>query len=184
MHSLVKRIKMLEAAWNQGDLETVLSLYTDDMVLSCNEHAMASGKQGIADLLAMDAATHCEIHFSHCVPVDDDTVACTIVETNDLYRCIGLGEFRKIDIIRFRDGLICEETEACDVGQWHTMRRSVDELFASVYEWASREQPEALAEIQAGGDVTRNKDSFVKLIALCRQWKGATREGHPGGDCP
>jgi len=183
MHRLVKRIKMLEKAWNEGDLQTVLSLYTDDMVLSCNEHSMASGKQGIADLLAMDAATHCEIHFQHCVPVDEDTVACTIIEINDLYRCIGIGEFRKIDIIRFRDGLICEETEACDVDQWHAMRRRIDELFASVYEWAALEKPEALVEIQAGGEVVRNKDAFVKLITLCRQWKGATRGDHPGEAC-
>jgi len=173
MHSLVKKIRMLEKAWNEGDLQTVLSFYTDDIVLSCNGRTEAAGKQGIAELLEMDVAAHCEIAFRHCLPVDDDTLACTLVERNDFYRCMGLEEFRKIDIIRFRGGLICEETEACDVEQWQTMRRWTRSLFDSVHEWAQRERPEAVPEIWPDGELVHTKDNVGKLLALCHEWKAA-----------
>jgi len=178
MNPLIQRVKLLEKAWNEGDKEMVLSLYTDDMVLSCNGRTEAAGREGVVALLELDVATHCEIHFCNFVTVDDDTLACTIVERNDFYRCMGMDEFRKIDVIRFRDGLICEETEACDVEQWQEMRNRMDALYGSVFEWAARERPEELAAIPLGSDSARSKEGLIKLIALCRQWKAATQEQH------
>jgi nuclear transport factor 2 (NTF2) superfamily protein len=182
MHRLVKKVKLLEKAWNEGDRETVLSLYTEDVVLTCNGRTAALGKEGIAELLEMDVAAHCEIRFKKCLPVDGDTLACTLVEMNDFYRCMGLEEFRKIDIVRFRDGLICEETEACDVEQWQTMRRWMRSLFDSVHEWALRERPEIVPEIWPGGELLRTKETVTKLLALCCEWKGSLCSHETAGD--
>jgi hypothetical protein len=183
MNLLMQKVKLLEKAWNEGDTETVLSLYTDDIVLSCNGRTEAAGKEGIAALLEMDVATHCQIEFCNFVEEDYDTLACTIVERNDFYRCIGLSEFRKIDIIRFRDGLICEETEACDVEQWQAMRRKMDTLYEAVFEWAAREMPEAVAEIQPFGELDRSNEGIMKLLALCHQWKASLQGEDAAGSC-
>lgn len=171
MNPLVRKVKLLEKAWNAGDTETMLSLYTDDIVLSCNGHTTADGKEGMASLLEMDVAAGCEIKFSNVRVVDDDTLACTVTERNGFYDLVGVEEFRKIGIIQFRGGLICEETEACDVEQWQSMRSAMHALYDAVFEWAAQERPEVLAEIRPDGELVRSKESTTKLLALCREWK-------------
>lgn len=177
MNPLIRKVRLLEKAWNEGDTETMLSLYTDDIVLSCNGRVTADGKEGMALLLEMDVAAGCEIAFSNIVVLDDDALACTVTERNDFFRLFGLGEFRKINIVRFRDGLICEETEACDVGQWQAMRSTMHALYEAVFEWAAQERPDVLAEIRPGGELVQSKECTTKLLALCREWKQATGEG-------
>ncbi len=177
MNPLIQKVKLMEKAWNEGDTATMLSLYTDDIVLSCNGQTTANGKEGMIALLEMDVAAGCEVEFSNITVVDDDTLACTVTERNDFYRLFGLEEFRKIDIIRFRDGLICEETEACDVEQWQAMRSTMHALFGAVFEWAAQERPEVLAQIRPGGELVRSKESTTNLLALCREWKEAAGAG-------
>lgn len=177
MNPLIQKVKLLEKAWNEGDTETMLSLYTDDIVLSCNGQVTADGREGMALLLEMDVAAGCEIEFSNVRVVDEDTLACTVTERNDFYDLIGLGQFRKINIMQFQDGLICEETECCDVKQWQSMRSAMHALYDTVFEWAAQERPEVLAEIRPDGELVRSKESTAKLLTLCREWKEATGAG-------
>lgn len=171
MHALVEKVKLLEKAWNAGDREAVLSLYADDIVLCYNAEVQAEDKKGIARLLEMDVAAHTEVKFVDVRVVEKDAVACTMVETNDFYRLIGLPEFRKIDTIRFRDGLICEESEACDVHEWQAMRRAMRALYDTVFEWAAVAYPETLAAIRPEGQLLRTGEAYAQLVALCDEWK-------------
>lgn len=116
-----KFVESLDAAWNSGDLERILTFYSDDFVL---ESPIVRTRLGIADGL-LHGKLSVRRWWARCLEVVPDlrTELLGIIGCADpdriayLYRLIYPGASEKPVVSIFQmnqQGLICRETFYCD----------------------------------------------------------------------
>jgi ketosteroid isomerase-like protein len=155
-----------QEAVNAGDVDKVMSLYSDQPRFSVPGLFDLQGPEALRGLAHYDRMLNTTLEFSG-LEARGDTVFCRAKETNDWIETADIGEFYYQAVIVVRRGRI-ETIEA-------TFTPETDRAFRRVMvpltEWAKAERPDQLAEMMPQGEFLYNAGNAKKNLSLLRDFK-------------
>jgi ketosteroid isomerase-like protein len=164
-------LKAFEKAYNDHDVERVMSFYAEDAIHEVPGQFMLRGKEEIRGLVEYDAVSNARLSFSK-YRVEGQTIMCQSTVTDDWIKAAGIEEVHYSTKLVFKDGLIQQWTAQTSPEAVQQLTK----LFTSVTEWASRERPRELEELISQGDFVYSAENARKSLALLREWQKATGE--------
>ncbi|MHC4692649.1 MAG: nuclear transport factor 2 family protein [Planctomycetota bacterium] len=165
--NLDETIEAYQEARNNGDVEKVMSFYTEDIRYEVVGQWKVTGKEKLKDRVEIDAVLNIHLIFTD-IKSSENKVTCKVEEQSDLLKVGGVDtlyyEFREFI---FEDGLIKEvKTQVTRDGL--DALRDIQTAFTK---WAVENRKEEYEELRKERVV--DKDIFVKWLALMRQWREA-----------
>ena len=161
---MVERVKAMQEAHNNHDVEKELSFFADDVRLEFGGSFVIEGKEELRKAVERNAIFNSHMTFTD-FEVSGNTVNCKVKEENDLLKAAGIGPmYYEFSQHVFEEGLI-KELRA------RAMQESVDALLefrASFEKWASEKRSQEWDELKAEG-IT--KENVSKRLALVREWR-------------
>jgi len=164
--NLMDLIKAYEKAYNEHDLEGVMSLYAEDVRFEAIGSFVKAGKEEVRKLTEYDFAVNVQMDISN-IKVVGDTIIFRLTESNDWFRLAGIDELvYEPNKVVFKDGLIKEirseitKESAMDFGKvWKDLKG-----------WAKEEKVEELSELMPDGVFIYNKNTAKKWLELLKEW--------------
>jgi hypothetical protein len=162
---LDEKIKAYQEAHNRGDIEKVMSFFTEDIKYDVIGQWKVTSKESLKSRVEIDVFLNSHVNFTD-IKSSKNKVTCKVEEQNDLLKVSGIDtiyyEFREFI---FEDGLIKEaKTQLTQEGV--DALRNIQRAFG---EWAAENRKEEVAELKSVRIV--NKDIFAKWLALMREWR-------------
>lgn len=162
---LDETIKAYQEARNSGDVEKVMSFFTEDIKYDMVGQWKITSKKSLRVRTEIDVVLNSRVIFTD-IKSSENKVTCKVEEQNDLLKVCGIDtlyyEFREFI---FEDGLIKEvKTRVTQDGI--DALRDIQMVF---HRWAAENRKEEYEELRSERVV--NKDIFVKWLALMRQWR-------------
>lgn len=160
-----ERIKAYQEVHNRGDFEKEMSFYAEDIKYEVVGQWKVTGKENLKKRVEIDAFLNSNLVFTD-IKSSENKVTCKVEEQNDLLKVSGIDtlyyEFREFI---FEDGLIKEVNTRVTQDGMNALRNAQ----TAFWKWADENRREEAAELKRPGVV--NKDTFVKCLALMRQWR-------------
>jgi len=166
---LLERVRVYEATYNAHDVENLMSFYADDIKFEIVGLWVKNGKTAVRELAEWDRATNMHMAISD-IKVSGDSVTFKLVETNDWWRLVGIGEIcYEPSVMIFRNGLISEIRATMT-------QESLDahaKAWPSIISWAKEHRGEELKELLPGGTFVYGAVAAKKWIVLLQEWRAA-----------
>jgi hypothetical protein len=168
---LTERVKAYEATYNAHDIEKLMSFYADDIRFEIVGVWVKSGKHAMRELAEWDRATNMRMTISD-ISVSGDSVTCELVETNDWWQLAGIGEvlYEPCTMI-FRNGVMTEMRAKMASSSVEAYMKA----WPAIYEWASQNRSEVLAELLPDGQFTYGEGPARKWLELLREWRASRK---------
>lgn len=165
-----ERIKAFEKAYNNHDVEKIMSFYAEDVVHELPGQFVLKGKEELRGLAEYDKVLNMQLSFKK-YRVKGDTVTCEFVVTDDWIKTAGIEEVDYFTKFVFSKGLII---------QWIAeptpeTAQTLGQVFSSIVEWASKERQQQLKEMAPEGKFIYNAANAKKSLALLKEWKETTQ---------
>ena len=158
-------LKAYQEAHNSGDVEKKMSFFAEDIKYEVVGQWKVTGKENLKKRVEIDAFLNSNLIFTD-IKSSKNKVTCKVEEKNDLLKVSGIDtlyyEFREFI---FEDGLIKEVKTRVTQDGMDALRNAQ----TAFWQWADENRKEEAAELKRPGVV--NKDTFVKCLALMRQWR-------------
>ncbi len=161
-------VKAYEAAVNAADIDSMLSLVTDNTIVEVVGMAGAiEGHERIRAKAEYDSALQSNLAIT-ILETRKDTVFCHAMEANAWTREAGLppNEYTSY-AFTIRVGKITEIRAELSES---TIAR-VNEIMARLIPWAQENQPQALDSLMAGDEFTFSAKSAHMMMALLQDWR-------------
>ena len=156
-------------------LQEALACLTPEFELGFAGSEFTLGKSQTATALEWDVGANGRLEWR---PVDESSHTVTIQgsEGNDFLDLIGVGRlsFRSVFTVSV-DGLIARQVHDVSWGEV-----GLSEAMIPLTAWASEHEPEELAEIYPGEQMTYSRPMAVRWVRLARKWKDAITRSTPG----
>jgi ketosteroid isomerase-like protein len=162
----IEIVMAYQEASNAGDVEEVMSLFTEDAHFRVPGLFDLQGQEELRGLAEYDRKLHTVLEFGD-LQERGDTVFCQVKETNDWIETADIGEFYYHGYIVVRRGRI-ETIEAAFVPETDQAFRRV---MKPLMEWARAERPDKLAEMMPEGRFEYNAENAEKNLSLLREYE-------------
>jgi len=168
---LEERVKAFERAYNERDVEKVMSFYAEDAVHAVPGVFVAQGSEELRALTEHDAVLNTRLSLGECRTVGD-TVRCELTFSSDWTTAAGIRQVRYSAAFVFSDGLIKEfVTEVSPEGA-----QAFSNVFNPFLAWASAEKPEQVREMMPEGEFVYSAQNAKRSLALLREWQQEMEE--------
>ena len=167
---LLERVRAYEKAHNSHQLESVMSMLTEDVTFETVGEWIMGGKKKIRDLSEWEIALNNHLALTD-LGVSGDAVSGKAVEDDDLLRLAGFKEIKYDSfIVEFRGDLI----KRISVRTTKRDREATSKIFHSVVAWARQERYDETAKLVSDGKFVYNGKNAEGWLALLQEWREAT----------
>jgi hypothetical protein len=164
--NLEERLKAMEAAHNNQDVEKHLSFYSDTARFVMLGQWIEKGSDKLRGLFEWDAAINSKLNF-YDIEIHGDTVKCKAEERNDFFKIAGLDVVDyEFYIFIYKDGLINEVRAKMSLESIQNFGR----LFTPFVLWSQKEKAEEFAKLSSGGQMDFAKDKAEYWLELMREF--------------
>ncbi len=165
-HQPADVVKAYQEAYNEGDVDRLMSLYAEDARFRVAGLFDLQGREALRELAEYDQALHTKLEFSQ-MKILGDTVICQVKETNDWIETADIGEFYHQGAVVVRRGLISAIDVTFTPETDHAYRR----IMMPLMEWARMDRPGELSELMPQGEFIYNAGNARKNLSLLREYK-------------
>ncbi len=160
-----RRVRAYESAANEHDVDTVMSLYHEDIRFQAVGAFEKTGKEELRNLAEYDSVVNTHLVFSD-LAVSGDTVRCRVKERNDWFLLAGVEEVEYDEArLIFRDGSIAEiAAKPSDESA-----RAIGEVLGAIVGWASENRSGDLAQLMPAGVFVYTAESAEKWLSLLHE---------------
>lgn len=155
---------------NDGDLESVMSLFADEPSLDFGPLGTIEGVAAVRGILEYDLALNTHLQFQDC-EANGPEVSCRVVESNDWLKTAGI-ESITYDQNRFvfaADGRIGSVSARLSAESEQSIGKAVEEF----HQWATTNRPAEYAPLfSEDGAFVYSGENAEKVLALLRNWRG------------
>ena len=163
---LMDLIKAYEKAYNNHDLEGLMSLYTEEVRFEVIGSFVKYGKEEVRKLTEYDFAVNVHMDISD-IRIDWDTVIFRLTESNDWFRLAGVDELvYEPNKVVFKDGLIKEIKSEITKDSAIALGKAWNDLMG----WATKEKTKELSDLMPEGEFIYNKNTAKKWLELLKEW--------------
>ena len=164
---LEDKIKLMEEAHNNHEIDRVTSLYTDDAKFVLINGWVAEGKDNLIERFNWDFSVNGSLKFLDYKTIKD-TVICKVEERNDFFRMLNINvvEYDYTKFI-FKGNLIKEVQAKLN----QDSNDLIEDSFSSFVHWASLNRPEELDSLKSNGNFTFIKEKSKKWIELLKVYR-------------
>jgi limonene-1,2-epoxide hydrolase len=163
-------VKSYTEAYNGGDLDNVVSLYSEDATFETPGLFSLRGREQLRQLAEYDMALNLYMDVGE-VETRGDSVICQLEETSDWIETADIGEAYFTAQFVVRQGRILSVLVKFTPESDRAYRRVMMPLMA----WARTNVPDRLSEMMPGGVFVYNADNARKYLLLLREWKQNVR---------
>lgn len=164
------RVKAFEKAYNNHEVDKVMSLYADDASIEIVGYFVVRGEKEIRDMTEYDITQNIHLSYNECI-TKDDTVICNESVTNDFIKFADIKDANYSTKFIFSDGLI-KQIISKPTPQTY---KAWNQVLKPHLEWLSKERPQQLQEMMPEGKFIMNAENAKKQIPLLKEWKEATQ---------
>lgn len=165
-------VENYEQAYNNHDLEKIMSFYADDAEFEVVNIFSLSGKDQIRNLTEYDIALDIQMSIEN-IKIRGDSAIFELTERNDWLKAMEIeAAHYGPTILIFKDGLI-EHLKATQIPQ---TEEAISSAIQAIMKWASANRPEQIAEMMPEGEFVYSADNAKKVIELIQQWKETSKE--------
>lgn len=162
----VSVVKSFEKAYNNHDLDKLLSLYAEDISFEVVGQFMLQGKEELRSLTEYHFALNIQMSLRQ-YRTNGDSVVCELTETNDWLKTAGIEKAYYSATFVVNNGLIRSLRAELTPEKKQALKR----VRRFLMEWALQERPGLLAEMMPEGKFVYNAKNARKSLTLLREWK-------------
>jgi len=158
-------------AFNAHNVDSLLSFYSDDIVFNIPDLQMRmAGKEALRGVAEYDSVLNTHMELTD-ITVSNDTVFCSIRETNDWMNTAGLSSafYPKSIFVVSESRIVYLEADMAD-SSLHNWRS----VLVSFFPWAQATYPSALDSVMSEGKFQFNAQSGAVYLELLKEWIDAT----------
>jgi hypothetical protein len=164
-------VKSYAAAVNSSDVDSLLSLFTDDAIVGFR--GMGPQLVGLEERRAKaqyDSAMHSHLTIT-IASSRKDTVYCRVTETNDWTREAGLPpyEYSSFMFVIKAGKIAGLQAELAD-----STVAQINGVMSLIVPWAQENMPEMLDSLMAGGEFAFRAENARLMMLLLREWREST----------
>jgi limonene-1,2-epoxide hydrolase len=159
-------VKSFTEAYNDGDLDKVLSLYSEEGTFEIPGLFSFQGREELRRLAEYDMALNLYMDISEVV-ARGDTVICQLKETSDWIETSDIGEAYFTAIFVVRQGRILSVVAKLTLESDRAFRR----VMMPLMDWARTERPEQLAELMPQGEFVYDAKNAKRYLSLLMEFK-------------
>ena len=160
--------QFLDAA-NRHDIPVALDLLADDFVFRDDESGTGTDKKWMEALFGWDKEIDSQASYTGLSLDDDGTIFGEFVESNLLYKALGLAETRCGLRFRVVGGKITEQAINQVSGDGPTFEGALEPFL----DWADEHEADDLEAIQPDGQIQFTAPMARMWLALIQKWKTA-----------
>jgi len=171
--NLDDRVKLLEQAHNNHEIDKVISLYADDAKFILVGGWMAAGKDKLIERFNWDFAVNGSLKF-YDYKTFNDTVICKVEERNDFFKMLNINvvEYDYSKFI-FEDNLIKEVQAKLN----QESKNLIEDSMSSFISWASSERLVEIDSLKSNGSFAFTREKSRKWLELLRAYKEKSNSG-------
>lgn len=152
--------------YNTHDVETILSLYTEDAIFEVDGLVSLKGTDQLRDITRYDSVLNVQMIIDN-LRRQGDTVYCYLSETNDWLKVSEIDTAFYTAVFVFEKGLIKSINAKTEPKTAEAFKQVLTALLA----WARVEKPEILQEMMPEGIFIYTAVNAGKNLELLKTWK-------------
>lgn len=169
---LDNRVKLLEEAHNNHNIEKSITFYSDDVRFVLVGGWVAEGKDNLKERFEWDFAINGSLKFKD-YKTNKDTVICKVEERNDFFTLLNIDAvYYEYSKFIFENELIKEVQAKLTPESFETIENS----FSSFINWVSSERSQELDDLKSNGNFSFTKEKADKWLKLLRTYHGYQKE--------
>lgn len=167
MQASEEAVKRYLSHVNNHNVDAALDCLADSFQLRFGDSSFAMPKESMSAALGWDAGTDGHIEW-RVVVADERRVTIEGRETNEFLRLIGIDGLDFLSTYEIDgDGLIVKQRHEVEQGA-----AGIELAIRPLVEWASKEEPDELAEIYPDDEMIYNREFAERWLAMARRWPG------------
>jgi len=155
-----------EREHNAHDVESALSFLTDDIIFDFQGVWVKRGKDALRELEEWDAALNSNLKVT-LVRESQDSTYCSVVESNDWFRAIGLEQITHDPVIFItREGKISKIIAAPSMESGPLIMAAMKDIS----DWSSVVGDTSLSFLIKDGEFLYSKETAARWLVLFQKW--------------
>jgi len=171
-HSREEIVIGYRTALNSHSVDSLMKYYGDEIVFRIPDlGTFLTGVAAMRGVAAYDSALNTQMKIVN-IRVQNDTVTCSIIETNNWMDAAGISSaYYPRSIFVVKDGkIIFIEADLAD-----SCAKNFQEVLDSFVPWAQEDHAEELALMTPGGEFRFNAENGKTMVRLLREWRTAEK---------
>ncbi|MCB9422487.1 MAG: nuclear transport factor 2 family protein [Ardenticatenaceae bacterium] len=154
-------------AHNRQDIEAIIALYSEDATFESVDNYVVEGKSALRQLVEYSLALNVKGKAFDYVSKPGQ-VTFKLIEQNGFFRTLGVDEIHYSSCtMTIHDGLIV----SAKVELSQESMEQVEQAPAPFMAWATKENPETLANLMADDESRISKERALGWMALLHEWQ-------------
>lgn len=155
-----------EKAYNSHDISKITSFYSDDVVLELSMLSNLKGKEALKNYAEYDSVMNTKIKISDIANSDDESMF-VMLQTNDLYKTIGIDTAKYSMIFTIEGGKITKMSG-------NTTRETdlkIQNFSKKFMLWAAKEKLDELNLMMPDGKFNYTAENAKKYLSMVLEYK-------------